>query len=168
MQRQHFVSPAAAGHKRSTTNRQSIQRRIEDMSQQDLPAEIDVKSVKQLLDQGEQLTLLDVREPSEIATAAINGTVRIPMQQIPTRVAELTPQKNERIVVHCHHGGRSARVQAWLQQQGFTQVQNMTGGIDAWSEQVDSSVPRYERNRNRAVGNLGSRRVFIDEATFCA
>jgi rhodanese-related sulfurtransferase len=113
------------------------------MSQQALPAEIDVNSVKQLLDQGEQFTLLDVREPGEIATAAIEGTLRIPMQQIPTRAEELVPQKNERIVVHCHHGGRSARVQAWLQQQGFTQVQNMTGGIDAWSQQVDSSVPRY-------------------------
>ena len=113
------------------------------MTNQALPAEIDVKSVKQLQDQGEKFTLLDVREPGEIATAAIEGTVRIPMQQLPTRLNELEPHKNERIVVHCHHGGRSARVQAWLQQQGFTQVQNMTGGIDAWSQEVDPSVPRY-------------------------
>jgi rhodanese-related sulfurtransferase len=113
------------------------------MTNQALPAEIDVKSVKQLLDQGEAFTLLDVREPDEIATAAIEGTLRIPMQQIPTRLSELEPLKNQRIVVHCHHGGRSARVQAWLQQQGFTQVQNMTGGIDAWSLEVDPSVPRY-------------------------
>jgi len=113
------------------------------MTNQALPAEIDVKSVKQLRDQGEAITLLDVREPGEIATAAIEGTVRIPMQQIPTRLSELEPHKNQRIVVHCHHGGRSARVQAWLQQQGYTQVQNMTGGIDAWSLEVDPSVPRY-------------------------
>jgi rhodanese-related sulfurtransferase len=108
-----------------------------------LPAEIDVKGVKQLRDSGERFTLLDVREPGEIATAAIEGSVRIPMQQIPARLAELEPAKQERIVVHCHHGSRSARVQAWLQQQGFTQVQNMTGGIDAWSQEIDPSVPRY-------------------------
>ena len=113
------------------------------MNHQALPAEIDVKSVRQLQDHGESFTLLDVREPGEIATAAIEGSVRIPMQQLPARIAELEPQKNERIVVHCHHGGRSARVQAWLQQQGFTQVQNMTGGIDAWSLEVDPKVPRY-------------------------
>lgn len=113
------------------------------MTSQSLPAEIDVRSVQQLREQGEKFTLLDVREPGEIATAAIEGTLRIPMQQIPTRLTELEPLKQERIVVHCHHGGRSARVQAWLQQQGFTQVQNMTGGIDAWSLEVDPTVPRY-------------------------
>lgn len=113
------------------------------MTDPTLPAEIDVKSVKQLQDQGDTFTLLDVREPAEIATAAIDGSLRIPMQQIPSRLSELEPHKSERIVVHCHHGGRSARVQAWLQQQGFTQVQNMTGGIDAWSQEVDPGVPRY-------------------------
>ena len=113
------------------------------MADQPLPAEIDVKSVNQLRDQGDRFILLDVREPSEIATAAIEGSVRIPMQQIPARLSELEPHKNERIVVHCHHGGRSARVQAWLQQQGFTQVQNLTGGIDAWSQEIDPNVPRY-------------------------
>ncbi|HZN33913.1 MAG TPA: rhodanese-like domain-containing protein [Pirellulaceae bacterium] len=108
-----------------------------------LPLEIDVRSVKQMRDAGQTFTLLDVREPNEIATAAIAGSVRIPMRQVPARLAELG-EKSGRIVVHCHHGGRSQRVTHYLRQQGFLQVQNMSGGIDAWSLEVDPAVPRYE------------------------
>src|SRR5262245_54179841 len=114
------------------------------MTDQSLSLEIDVRSVKQLLEQGEQCTLLDCREPSEVATAKIDGSVHIPMREIPARLAELAPQKAGRIVVHCHHGGRSQRVTHFLRQQGFSQVQNMSGGIDAWSLEIDPSVPRYE------------------------
>jgi rhodanese-related sulfurtransferase len=109
----------------------------------DLPLEIDVASVKQLRDRGEQFLLLDVRNPDEYATAKIDGATLIPMGELQSRLGELEPHKNGRIVVHCHHGGRSLRVTNFLKQQGFTQVQNMAGGIDAWSQQVDSSVPRY-------------------------
>ena len=66
------------------------------------------------------------------------------MREIPSRVGELGGKEAGRVVVHCHPGGRSLRVTQYLRQQGFTQVQNMAGGIDAWSQQVDSSVPRYE------------------------
>src|SRR5262245_38448645 len=108
-----------------------------------VPIELDVRSVQQLLAAGEKFTLLDVREPHEVATAAIAGSVRSPMRQIPARLAELG-DKTGRIVVHCHHGGRSLRVTQFLRQQGFDQAQNMTGGIDAWSLEVDPAVPRYE------------------------
>lgn len=108
-----------------------------------LPVEINVAAVKQMLDAGEKFTLLDVREPHEIATAAIAGSVRIPMRQVPSRLAELGDQAG-RIVVHCHHGGRSLRVTQLLRQQGYEQAQNMSGGIDAWSLEVDPAVPRYE------------------------
>ncbi len=108
-----------------------------------LPLEIDVRSVNQMLSGGEKFTLLDVREPHEIATAAIPGSVRIPMREVPARLAELG-DKAGRIVVHCHHGGRSLRVTNYLRQQGFQQAQNMSGGIDAWSLEVDPKVPRYE------------------------
>ena len=108
------------------------------------PLEIDVHSVKQMLDAGENFLLLDCREPSEVATACIAGSTHIPMRDIPARLAELTPQQQGRIVVHCHHGGRSLRVTQFLRQQGFAQAQNMTGGIDAWSQEIDSGVPRYE------------------------
>ena len=108
-----------------------------------LPADIDVLSVKQMLDREERFVLLDVREPDEFATASIEGTLQIPMRTVPSRLADLEPHRGERIVVHCHHGGRSARVAQWLRDQGFEKVQNMAGGIDAWSQQVDPSVPRY-------------------------
>jgi rhodanese-related sulfurtransferase len=114
------------------------------MSQSKLPLEIDVVSVKALLDSGEPFLLLDVREPHEFAAAKIEGATLIPMREIPARLAELAPHKDSRVVVHCHHGGRSQRVMNFLRQQGFSQVQNMIGGIDDWSLQVDPSVPRYE------------------------
>ena len=111
----------------------------------DLPFEIDVHGVKELLAAGdEQFLLLDCREPSEHATAHIDGAILIPMKAIPERISELAPYRSGRIVVHCHHGGRSARVTTWLRQQGFASVQNMTGGIDAWSQQIDPTVPRYK------------------------
>jgi len=110
----------------------------------DLPVEIDVLSVKQLRDRGEPFLLLDVRNPEEHVTARIEGSTLIPITELQSRLGELEPHRGQRIVVHCHFGGRSQRVTMFLRQQGFTQVQNMTGGIDAWSLQVDPKVPRYE------------------------
>jgi rhodanese-related sulfurtransferase len=109
-----------------------------------LPIDTDVHSVKQMLDRGERFVLLDCREPNEVATARISGSTHIPMREIPARLKELEPHKDGLIVVHCHHGGRSLRVTQFLRQQGFAQVQNLAGGIDAWSLQIDPSVPRYE------------------------
>lgn len=109
-----------------------------------LPMEIDVAQVKQMLDQGEKFILLDCREPDEHSTARIAGSLHIPMREIPARLPDLEPHRAGRIVVHCHHGGRSMRVTQFLRQQGFTDAQNMAGGIDAWSQQIDPSVPRYE------------------------
>ena len=109
----------------------------------DLPLHIDVNSVKDLLDSGEDFLLLDCREPQEHALVRIDGAKLIPMQEIASRLAELEPHRKGRIVVHCHHGGRSLKVTTWLRGQGFTQVQNMSGGIDAWSLLVDTSLPRY-------------------------
>jgi len=109
----------------------------------ELPLNIDVTSVKQLRDSGQPFVLLDVRNPDEYATAKIEGATLIPMGELQARLGELEPHKQDHMVVHCHHGGRSMRVTQFLRQQGFTQVQNLDGGIDAWSLQVDSSVPRY-------------------------
>jgi len=97
-----------------------------------------------MLDRGEKFVLLDCREPNEVATAKIAGSVHIPMRDLQGRLAELDAHKSERIVVHCHHGGRSLRVTNFLRQQGFEQAQNMAGGIDAWSLEIDPSVPRYQ------------------------
>ena len=109
----------------------------------ELPVEIEVQAVQQMRANGEKFLLLDVRNPNEYATAKIDGSQLIPMNEIGNRLSELEPYRHERVVVHCHHGGRSLRVTSFLQQQGFTQVQNMSGGIDAWSQAIDAKVPRY-------------------------
>lgn len=85
--------------------------------------------------------LLDVREPLEIATAKIEGSVSIPMHEIPARSEELDDEAP--IVCVCHHGMRSAQVAMFLESRGFTKVFNLQGGIDAWSRQVDPKVPTY-------------------------
>jgi rhodanese-related sulfurtransferase len=85
---------------------------------------------------------IDVREPWEFATAKIDGSVLIPMGDVPSRAhQELDP--DERLVILCHHGQRSLNTAVWLRNQGFEQVQSLRGGIDAWSAEVDPSVSRY-------------------------
>ena len=83
----------------------------------------------------------NVREPHELAVAAIEGAVHIPMAQIPQRVGEL-PRDRE-IVVLCHMGARSERVTQFLRASGFDRAVNLAGGIDAWSREIDPAVPRY-------------------------
>jgi rhodanese-related sulfurtransferase len=109
----------------------------------DLPLEIDCRTVKQKLDAKADLLLVDCRERDEYETASIHRAVLLPMSEIADRLRELETHRDRPIVVHCHHGGRSLRVARWLRQQGFTQAQNMTGGIDQWSQEIDSTVPRY-------------------------
>jgi rhodanese-related sulfurtransferase len=89
-----------------------------------------------------QFCLLDVREPWEAEMAAIAGSHRMPMQEIPSRAQqELHPDAH--IVVYCHHGRRSLNVVMWLREQGFSKSQSLAGGIDAWSQTIDPSIPRY-------------------------
>jgi len=89
--------------------------------------------------------LLDVREPWETALARIpagsGDALFVPMMQIPQRLADIDRARS--VVCICHHGARSAQVVAFLVQQGYGAVYNLTGGIDAWSREVDASVPRY-------------------------
>jgi len=89
-----------------------------------------------------KVRIVDVREPWEFATARIEGSLEMPMGDVPARAnQELDP--DERIVVVCHHGIRSMNVTVWLRQQGFEQAQSLRGGIDAWSAEVDPAVNRY-------------------------
>ena len=85
--------------------------------------------------------LLDVREPDEFAHCRIAGSVNIPMNSVPTRLAEL--DRDATIVTICHHGMRSGSVANFLVSRGFDKVINLAGGIDAWAMQVDHSMPRY-------------------------
>lgn len=105
--------------------------------------EIDVHSVKSLLDGGDDFLFLDCREPIEHGIARLDVATLIPMGQIPERVDELLEFRDRRIVVHCHHGVRSLQVTEWLRQQGFAKAQNMRGGIDTWAVEIDRSIARY-------------------------
>ncbi len=102
--------------------------------------QISVEELKKKLDAKEKFLLLDVREQDEYDTAKIPGSKLLPLGQLPNRLGEL--DKKTPIVVHCHSGGRSARATAFLNQQGFNAV-NLAGGITAWSERIDPSVPTY-------------------------
>ena len=97
--------------------------------------------LKQRLDQGESIALVDVREPWEHSLAKIEGSRLIPLGTLPQSLDQLDRQAE--IIAYCHHGMRSADAVGFLLQQGFTKVRNLIGGIDAWSIQVDQSVPRY-------------------------
>lgn len=90
---------------------------------------------------GELWRLLDVREPWEWETASVAGAVHMSMREMPIRVAELDPA--EPTAVLCHTGVRSKQVASWLLAIGFMTVANVEGGIDAWSREVDGSIPRY-------------------------
>ena len=89
----------------------------------------------------QNVTLLDVREDTELEIASLQSAKHIPMMQIPSRLNELS--EDNPLVVMCHSGGRSRRVSEFLLSSGFSSVFNLTGGIDAWSQEIDSSIPRY-------------------------
>ena len=102
---------------------------------------ISVRALHQLRQRGDNHYLLDVREPDEYATARIEGSVLIPLAEVTSRAAELP--RDLPLYVHCKLGGRSAKAVAALEELGFTNAVNVTGGITAWSDEVDASVPRY-------------------------
>jgi sulfur-carrier protein adenylyltransferase/sulfurtransferase len=113
-----------------------------DMNPEEYPLEISVEETKRLLETSpESVRLIDVREPYEAEISRVEGAELIPMRQIPERVSELPRDKH--LLIHCHHGGRSLRVTQFLRAQGFAAVSNVAGGIDAWSERIDSNVRRY-------------------------
>jgi len=104
--------------------------------------EITATELKQRLDNGEDIQIIDVREGHEVAIAAIPNTTHIPLGQVLDRMPEIDP--NRETVVHCKMGGRSAKAIEALKRSGFTgTLLNLKGGITAWSNEVDPSVPKY-------------------------
>lgn len=105
--------------------------------------EIDPAELKARLDRGDRLTIIDVREPHEwdIANLESLGARLIPMNELPERIDEI--DRADEIVLQCRSGARSARVLEYMREQGFERLHNLRGGINAWSEEVDSSVPKY-------------------------
>lgn len=90
---------------------------------------------------GQSVVLLDCREPEELSISRIDGAAHVAMGDLPSRLPHLDPDAET--IVFCHHGVRSMSVARFLMEQGFAQVYSLAGGIDAWSREVDSSVPRY-------------------------
>ncbi|HTM49092.1 MAG TPA: rhodanese-like domain-containing protein, partial [Bryobacteraceae bacterium] len=103
--------------------------------------EIDPVEVKARIDRGDPFVLIDVREPHEYQIAKIPTARLIPLGELPKRVNELNSA--DEIVAHCKSGMRSAKAVDFLKQAGFRKVRNMKGGILAWSDKVDPSVPKY-------------------------
>ena len=95
------------------------------------------------LNSAEPPALLDVRQPEEFAIASLPGARLIPLGELPQRFKELADWQEREIVVYCHHGIRSQHAIGFLRGAGFPRLTNLTGGIDAWSGEVDPAVPRY-------------------------
>ena len=104
--------------------------------------EITSTELKQRLDRGDDIQIIDVREDNEVAIARIPNSVHIPLGQVLTRMNEIDPTRET--VVHCKMGGRSARAIDALQRSGFRgKLTNLKDGIIGWSNEVDPSVPKY-------------------------
>lgn len=103
--------------------------------------EISAPELKERRDRGEQPLVIDVREDWEVQLARIPDVLHVPMNQVPERMSGWS--RDAETIVMCHAGGRSLRVAHFLANQGFTNVANLTGGISAWSDLVDATVPQY-------------------------
>ena len=104
--------------------------------------QITAKQLAARLAAGERFYLLDVRQPVEHALAALPGSTLIPLNQLPARCAEIHVPEGSTLVVYCHHGIRSQHAGIFLAQHGFTPL-SLESGIEAWSVEVDQSIPRY-------------------------
>jgi len=108
------------------------------------PAEVTPQETKRRMDAGENLLLIDCREPQEYQLARIAGAELIPMRSIPGELGSLEARAAQGpLIVYCHHGVRSMQVVGWLREHGIEACQSMAGGIDAWSLAIDPGVPRY-------------------------
>ena len=103
--------------------------------------QISAKQLAARIDAGERFHLLDVRQPAEHALAALPGSQLVPLNELPARLAEVQVPEGCTLVVYCHHGIRSMHGGMFLAQHGFAPL-SLAGGIEAWSCEVDPSVPR--------------------------
>ncbi len=102
--------------------------------------DITVTELKEKMDNGESIILIDVREPHEYELSNLGGRL-IPLSLLPAALEELADSKEEEIIVHCKSGGRSAKAAAFMRQQGFKNVRNLLGGILDWKNKIDPRLP---------------------------
>lgn len=105
--------------------------------------EISGRELAATLERGDPVYLIDVREPWEHALAALPGSILMPLGELEARVAELAPPAGALVVTYCHHGVRSLSASAFLARAGLGDVRSLAGGIDAWTREIDPTVPRY-------------------------
>ena len=106
-----------------------------------MPLQVDGPALDKICQSNQDLMILDVREPWEVAICAIAGSINVPLSTLPHNLNRL-PEAGP-LVVLCHHGMRSMQAVAWLRQNGFENATNLQGGIDAWARQVDTSMATY-------------------------
>lgn len=99
------------------------------------------RDLRDRVERGDELVVIDVREPWEVERAAVSGAQFIPLQTLPQVVHSL--DRNAEYVIMCHHGLRSEMATEWMLANGFRSVTNLEGGIDAWSRDVDPTIPQY-------------------------
>lgn len=102
---------------------------------------MDVTTLAAKQSAGDDVFLLDVRQPNEAEICTIPGAVLIPMGDVPNRLGEIP--RDRPVVVHCHHGGRSAKIVQYLELNGYNDVHNLSGGIEQWAVQIDPEMARY-------------------------
>ena len=107
----------------------------------EVPLEITVEDLERMRRAGEAHTLLDIREPRELAISRLPGSLDIPMGEVPDRAGELPADRP--IVVMCRTGNRSMKVTQWLRANGYARATNLGGGINAWAERIDTSLAQY-------------------------
>ncbi len=134
-------SGAEPGRRNGGRDDQPFPREENDLEDETLPFDIEVQELKRWLDEGREVHILDVREPQELEICRIEGSKHIPLRDLPDRFDEL--DEDVVTVVHCHHGPRSSHAVQFLRDQGLEKTVNLAGGIDAWSFEIDRSVPRY-------------------------
>ena len=105
--------------------------------------EISVEDLSLRLERGERPLLVDVRQPWEHELSRLPGSLLLPLGELPSRAAEVQPAPGQLVVCYCHHGVRSLHAAEILSRAGLPDAVSLAGGIDAWSLQIDPSVPRY-------------------------
>ena len=114
------------------------------MPAQPLSSQIMPQEVSKCVENGEKVTLIDVREPFEHQIARLNGSELIPMKTLVENLSRFEELAGEAtLVVYCHHGIRSLNAVSWLRDRGILNCQSLAGGIDRWSLEIDSNIPRY-------------------------